>query len=121
MGKGGTLGWLKPARAIVPGFALLLLVALALSGGLQIHREPGGEKAEPLPVNCLISSVWLPAIRQEQFSTQQLYFVRTKKQEGNRSPGGKETRFFSARGTPLALKAPAGSTTLPVKCQKPGF
>ena len=40
MGKGGTLGWLKPARAIVSGFALLLLVALALSGGLQIHREP---------------------------------------------------------------------------------
>jgi uncharacterized repeat protein (TIGR01451 family) len=32
MGRGRTLGWLKPARVIVPGFVLLLLVALALKG-----------------------------------------------------------------------------------------
>jgi uncharacterized repeat protein (TIGR01451 family) len=38
MDKGRTLGWLKLARAIVPGFALLLLVALALKG-----QAVGGE------------------------------------------------------------------------------
>lgn len=38
MGKGRTLGWLKPARAIVPGFTLFLLVALALKG-----QAVGGE------------------------------------------------------------------------------
>jgi uncharacterized repeat protein (TIGR01451 family) len=38
MGTKRTLGWLRPARAVVPGFALLLLLVLALKG-----QAVGGE------------------------------------------------------------------------------
>ena len=40
MGKERTLGWLKLARAMVPGVAFLLLVALALKGQAGLSPQP---------------------------------------------------------------------------------